>query len=557
MTKIHMQFSRIAPRLLPRALGVALLATFSASALAGNADLDPTYGGGAFQRQLSAYGNYGFAGALQPDGKLLIGGWAGVSNGTRDFGVIRHLHDTAPDTGFGDGTGKRLIDFLGSHDQVNAMAWTSAGIYAAGYRYVGSYPEFAIAKLTSAGHLDTGFGSGGKATTAFGSYGSIARAMAVQTDGKLLLAGEGLDLTTKNDFTVARFHPDGTLDTSFGTGGKVRIVVSATEHDVAYGMTIQPDGRIVIAGETKVGTQNAIGVVRLLANGTLDSSFGTGGIVRISRSGFYLFGRAVALQPDGRIVVAANATQQTGSVYGTQITQLNADGSLDTGFNTTGYRFDSYAAGGQFRVNAMELLPTGQILIGGQTTITAQNNTMFFSARFTTAGALDTAYNAGTGWKIGDVASSTSYPTSAQFLALWPDGRFYLGGYSNNYFAAARYQGDAVDVAPDAAAFAPATGVAPSTVQTSAAITVSGLTAGAKVPISITGGFYSINGLPGTAQPGYVGNGDVVAVAHTSAATPGTDVTTTLRFGGLSPSNNPGLVFGNQTVASFTSTTQP
>lgn len=536
------------------ALGTTLVA-FAPSSFAGNSDLDPSYGGGGFKRELSIYGNYAFAAALQADGRLLLGGWAGTSNGTRDFGILRHLADSTPDTAFGDGTGKVITNFLGSYDQINGMAVTANAVYAAGNRYSGNYPDFALAKYTLTGALDNGFAGTGKVSTSFGIYGSNARAMAMQPDGKIVLVGESYDLLTSNDFVAARFNADGTLDSAFGIGGKLRINVSTSGNDGAWGTAIQPDGKVLMAGDCRNGTADAICVVRLTAAGAVDSGFGTSGIVRFTRTGYGLNGRAMAIQPDGKIVVAGQGTLLSNGTIGSQLVRFTSTGALDTTFNGIGSSFNSYATGGEYRVNAVEVMPTGQILIAGQTRIPAQSVSLFFTARFTGAGALDTAFANGNGYKVGDLGGSTIVNTSAQGIALAPDGKFYVAGYSNGFFGVLRYQGDPVDVAPNPVSFNAVSGAMPSTLQISNIITVSGLSTVAKVPLSISGGTYSINGGPATNLHGYVSNGDQVMVMHTSASTPATSVTTTLKFGGLSAANNRAYILGTQVTATFTSST--
>ena len=169
--------------------------------------------------------------AIQADGKILV---AGV--GMRNFAVARYNSNGTLDTSF-DGDGKLTTDFGGS-DYVSGMAIQADGkIVVAG----GSNSDFAVARYNSNGTLDTSFDGDGKLTTDFRGY-DLANTMAIQADGKILVAG-GSD----SDFAVARYNSNGTLDTSFDGDGKLRINFS-DGYDFANSMAIQTDGRIVLAG---------------------------------------------------------------------------------------------------------------------------------------------------------------------------------------------------------------------------------------------------------------------------------------------------------------------
>ena len=542
-------------------LAAAIVATSSGiaavDARAGNADLDTSYAfGGVFLRELSAYGGRGTAGALQPDGKLLLGGWVQDAYGGTDFGIARHLNDSVPDYVFGDGTGKLVYDIVYSQNEVTDMAYTSAGIYAAGFSYIGANPVMTLTRLTHAGALDTSFASGGKLTVQVGTW-SMAQGIAVQPDGKILLVGQSFDAVTKNDFAVVRVNTNGTLDSSFGLSGKVRIALSSNDNDLAHSVAVTPDGKIYVAGESRNGSVFSTPVIRLNLYGDLDPGFGSGGIVYLSRTGYNLYGRAVALDLEGKVIVGSNALQAAPYLYGVNVTRLNTDGTLDTAYNGNGHFYTPIAPNGLYDLNAMEVTPLGKTMLAGQLSISSSGTTTAFTARIGEGGFLDPSYNNGVGYKFGDIGSSYASPTSAEFLALAPDGKFYVGGYSQARYFAMRYQGDALDVTPDQAVFAPYDDVARSTQQTSQLIYISGLTLGARVPISVSNGSYIRNGAPATTVPGYVANGDWIKLVHTSSPNYGSTVVTTLTVGGLSPANNRGTILGTQMVASFGSTTLP
>lgn len=557
MTRSLSRPSGVRPAALAASLAVASIGASVPDARAGNADLDTSYAfGGTMLRELSAYGSRGSAGALQPDGKLLLGGWVQDAYGGNDFGVARHVADGYPDFGFGDGTGKLVFDIVNSQNEVTDMAYTSTGIFVAGFSYIGANPVMTLTKLTHAGALDTTFASGGKLTVQVGTW-SMANALAVQADGKILLVGQSFDAVTKNDFAVVRVNANGTLDSSFGLSGKVRIPLSSSDNDLAHGVAVANDGSIYVTGESRNGSVFSTPVIRLNLYGDLDPTFGSGGIVFLSRAGYSLYGRAIAIDLEGKPIVGSNALQSAPYLYGVNMTRLLSNGALDTAYNGSGHFYTPLAPDGVYDLNAMEVTPMGTALVAGSLNITSGSTSTIFTARFGEGGMLDASYANGAGYKLGGIGSTYASPTGAEFLALAPDGKFYVGGYSQARYFSLRFQGDAWDMTPNQVFYTPYEDVPRSTLQTSGLIHIDGLTLGARVPISVEGGSYIRNGAPATTAPGYVGNGDWIKLVHTSAATYDSTVTTTLIVGGLSPANNRSTILGTRMSASFSSTTLP
>ena len=155
--------------------------------------------------------------------------------------------------------------------------------------------------VQAAGALDSSFGSGGKVTTPIGTSDDLAYALVSQPDGKLVAAGYTSGTTF--DFALARYNSDGSLDSTFGTGGKVTTPIGASS-DEAHALILQPDGKLVAAGYTSNGSTYDFALVRYTSAGSLDSTFGTGGKVTtpIGTSNDQAY--ALVLQPDGRLVAA-------------------------------------------------------------------------------------------------------------------------------------------------------------------------------------------------------------------------------------------------------------
>jgi uncharacterized delta-60 repeat protein len=310
---------------------------------------------------------------VQPNGRIVVAGYSkdGVNSSVQeDFIVARYEADGALDASFGAG-GKVVTDFESHQDIAYDLAIQPDGkivvvglaaIDASGFGVY--YPDFAAARYTRAGALDASFGTGGVATTNIAGQTDLAYAVALQADGKIVLAGRvapsgGAD----PDIGVLRYNADGTLDLGFGTGGFVRNQTNIW--DEAADVVVQADGRIVVVGFTlHVGgivnpAPDTLTIERYDADGGYDATFGTGGRVQMA---LMSPGRAVALQPDGSIVVAG--VEQSGASADYAIARFSAGGSLDASFGTNGMiQVDFF--GDLDIANAIALQPDGKVVVVG------------------------------------------------------------------------------------------------------------------------------------------------------------------------------------------------
>ncbi|HEY9662966.1 MAG TPA: DUF4347 domain-containing protein, partial [Allocoleopsis sp.] len=247
----------------------------------------------------------------------------------------------------------------------------------------------------AAGDLDLTFGTEGKVTTDFGSTDQAYRTI-VQPDGKILVAG-----SSNGNFTVARYNTDGTLDTSFGTNGKTLTDFGSTNTD--YSITQQADGKVVVVGVS----DTTFDLARYNSDGTLDTSFGSGGKTSIPSSGSSVFDAAVTLQTDGKIVAVGNGT----------IARYNINGTLDNTFGTSGI-----VTGLNFVAVDVGIQSDGKIVVGGQDLGGASK---FQLARYSSSGILDTSF--GTSGRISTAFAdaSAAYGNS---ITLQPDDKILVGG---------------------------------------------------------------------------------------------------------------------------------
>lgn len=544
---------------------LAFVAT-AGPAFAGTADLDTTFAqAGRSIIPVSGSGSQAFAGALQPDGKLVLGGWAGYlpagsSTVNRQLALFRQFDSGAYDPAFGpNANGITTYDFFGGNDAILDMASTPQGLYGVGYGFVGNNRYQLLVRYTAAGALDPTFGSNGVVELLTGNDDGL-NALAIQADGKIVVGGSAQDTNGFHDFFIARYNTDGTPDTTFGTNGQVRY--SATNNfETVEDLVIQPNGRIVVVGDILYNGASAAYVQGLTPTGARDLTFGNNGITLIARASSELFGRRLSLTSDGQIIVGSAAVEQPGFKAGIHIARLTINGGVDTSFGNGGV-FDTFGVIGSRTVRAIEAAPNGSVLIAGAFPAGSNGGTsVSYLARYLWDGTRDPGFN-GSGFVLGSLAAASPYTASPEFIAYLPDGRFYLGGYSGdqylapNYFYVLRYQGEPMNLRPDDNYLSPQYGVTRSTLIGSEPWMINNLSPrGMYVPITVTGGLYSINGGPATSAQGAVRNGDVIQLFHTSSALYDTETSTTVSIGGLSPSNNRANIIGTRMTTTLTSVT--
>ncbi len=277
-------------------------ANFATARYNANGTLDETFGAGG--KVSTNFGRFDVANALaiQPDGKIVVAGYAAVDNTDVGFALVRYDPNGTLDSSFG-ASGRVFTVFPDGGSEVEAVSILPDGkIIAAGFSSTPSDfgGAFALARYTADGTLDPSFGVGGIVTTTFAGQDTFGYALAVQPDGKVVVSGRA-GILFDPDFALARYNVDGTLDDSFGEGGKVTTDF-AGQRDIAFATVLQADGRIVAAGRSGTGATTDFALARYNPDGTLDTSFGTGGKVTTDFAGQLDVAYACVLQTDERIV---------------------------------------------------------------------------------------------------------------------------------------------------------------------------------------------------------------------------------------------------------------
>ena len=405
-----------------------LLGAQTASAASGG--LDATFGrNGKVKTDFNGNNDLAYGMALQADGKVIVAGisFAGNDASGGDFAVARYNANGMLDTSFGVG-GKVTTDMGQTENASSVVVQPDGKIIVGG----GTYPifpssggQFALVRYNSNGSLDTSFGDDGIVQTTFSTSGCYASALALQTDGKIVAAGTNYrDFSSNSDFGLVRYNSNGTLDTSFGTNGLV-----STEFDgmldAASSVLIQSDGKIVAVGSaSSSATFYDFAVVRYLANGQIDTSFGTAGKVRTDFGGANLdIAYAGALQADGKIIAAGVTTDRSGSKTPFALARYNSNGTLDTSFSSDGRT--SVDFGGYFQAVYQVLVqPDGKIVAAGYPNSEGSDSD-FLLTRLNSNGSIDTTFGA-----AGKVRTSFGdLNGGANAAVLQPDGKIVAAGF--------------------------------------------------------------------------------------------------------------------------------
>jgi uncharacterized delta-60 repeat protein/uncharacterized repeat protein (TIGR01451 family) len=417
----------IRPGLALAALVLALVAgALPAAAVAAPGTLDPSFGTGGEVTTDFGGSDSAEAVAIQSDGKIVaVGGTFSFPSG--DFALARYNADGSLDPSFGSG-GKVTTDFGGFDAASAAVIQPDGRIVAAGRSGSG---DFALARYNTDGSLDTTFGNGGKLTTDFGGF-DAAFGVALQADGKIVAAGQG---GPGGGFALARYNTDGSLDPSFGSGGEVTTHFTSG-FEVVIAVAIQLDGKIVVTGQTFAGGFQQFALARYNTDGSLDTSFASGGIVATNFGFDSAFGGALAIQPDGKIVAAGRA--------GTDflLARYNGDGSLDATFGSGGIVTTDFGGTVFDAAFGVALQSNGKIVAAGGTFNGFVGPSADFAlARYNPDGSLDASFGSG-----GKVTTDFGGFDVARSVALQADGKIVAAGTggAGSDFALARYLGDAV-----------------------------------------------------------------------------------------------------------------
>lgn len=393
-----------------------------------NGTLDPTFGiDGKVATQVGTFNDRGNGIAIQTDQKILIAGQSyGVSQ--KYMTVLRYNPDGSVDTTFAN-AGVATIDFGTTGSAGNAIALQSDGKIVIGGN---NNSDFAIARLNSNGALDNTFGTNGLVNTKFGtsSYQFIS-ALKILSNDKILAVGT---VSISNfDIAMAKYNVDGTLDTTFGNNGKVTTAHPNGLNEYGNAIAIQNDNKIVVAGTISPGGTNDFQTIRYNPDGTLDLTFNYNGKVITDFGTTVDAGNTVAIQNDQKILVGGSSSD--GIISKFSMARYNTDGSLDLSFDSDGKVFTEFTSSSAYG-NALAI-NNDKIFLAGNSSF---DNNNFAMASYNVDGSLDSTF--GLGGKITTDFNTNSDQSFA--IAFQADGKIILGGSTSDAasytaFAMARY----------------------------------------------------------------------------------------------------------------------
>lgn len=408
------------------ALYLILILSSITTALA-QPELDISFNGtGSVMTDFSGGTDAASAVLVQSDQKIVAVG----SFGSAFFALARYNTNGLLDTTFGD-NGRVITDFDpngGSEGAAAAVLQPDGKIIAAGYVAIVNPGEsyFAVARYNTDGSLDQTFGSGGKASAFIVQHYHRIRGVALGQDGKIVVAGEYFAANQTTQSLIVRFNANGSLDGTFGSGGRVTDIrgVVLADRNVPWSVAIQPDGKVVTGGSYSSSSGDDVTMVRYNVNGTYDTSFGSGGRLLIPSPGISERIYAIALQPDGRIVAAGESGQDF------LLLRFNATGTPDATFDGDGRVTTPIV--GDSKARSVSVRPSGKIFASG---LSFTNGQGIVAAYYNTDGSLDTSFSQDGKFTM-DIAGTFSARTSCMAI----DGlrRIVLGGTASDNFAVVR-----------------------------------------------------------------------------------------------------------------------
>lgn len=395
------------------------LVTMAMSANGAPADLDVTFNGtGVATLEIGSGNAFGRTVATQQDGKILVGGYS--SNGSNfDFTVIRFNQDGSLDNTFG--TNGIVVTPFGTGDEYGLCIAIQADgkILLAGYSGNSGNEDVALVRYNVNGTLDTSFDSDGKILTPIGAGTDAAWSLTIQQDGKILLGGWSND-GSQDNFALVRYNTDGSLDADFDGDGKVVTPVGSGGSN-GRGVAVQNDGKIVLAGSASNGVNSDFAIVRYNNNGSLDTGFAGSGKAITAVGSSTDYAHSAAIQADGKIVVAGYSYSGTNADFA--IVRYNANGTIDAGFDNDGKVIVSFGSGNDYALK-VAVQTDGKLVAVGSATIGSSSDIAV--VRLNPDGGFDSTFS--DDGKLTTLVSPTS--DASWDVVVEPNGRILVAGWS-------------------------------------------------------------------------------------------------------------------------------
>ncbi len=425
----------------------SLVVFFQSTADAQDGHLDSTFASnGVVTNIIGSTAGIGYSGAahsvlVQGDGKIIAAGFSGDGNETF-FAMVRYNSNGTVDTSFG--TNGIVTTAIGPTDDeaYSATLESDGKIILGGFSSMGglgSQRVFALVRYDTNGAVDSSFGKNGVVTTAIGTADDEISSIVMQTDGKIIAAGYSYKGFLSNGdtyyFAMTRYTSNGTLDSTFGTKGVVTMQIqpstTAPEWDLASSVALQSDGKILVAGTSGDGIVGDFAVVRLNPDGTPDNTFGSYGTVLTSLDSGEDGAASIVVQSDGRIVVGGHSESYFAAC------RYSSNGDLDPTFGTGGKVITAIGHSSD-AIKALIIQGDGRIVATG---FSVGNGIAL--VRYNVDGSIDTTFGKGGASTMDSIGWGGDRGFAA---AIQSDGKFVIAGtamynnfYNLNEFVIARY----------------------------------------------------------------------------------------------------------------------
>ncbi len=383
--------------------------------------------------------------AVQLDGKIVVAGVC-YNGSAYSLCVVRYNANGSLDSSYGT-SGKTTLSIAGNNGvyPATAIALTPTGgaLIATGCANASSVRQFCVARFDARGAVDTGFGNNGVVTTSLATSNNYPSSIGYQSDGRLLIGG-----ICGNQICAIAYLQDGSaIDTAFANNGLLLNGFTGTFNRETYAMAIDPNDRVLLGGSCFISSQPVFCVSRFTSSGQADASFTNGVVAALPGSQDYAY--AMTVQSDGKILLTGQAfnTVNSSTAFDFATVRYNADGTLDTGFGTNGYVVtriaDSYSEARSIVEQA-----DGKIVVAGHCYDFSPAGRRFCLVAYNANGSLDTSFN-GTGFSKLILGPQSSFAVDESFAAaIGRDGKLYAAGRcryasgSSQYdFCVARYYG--------------------------------------------------------------------------------------------------------------------
>jgi uncharacterized delta-60 repeat protein len=388
--------------------------------------------------------------AIRSGGKIVVAGSTTAGTGAYNFAIARYKRTGDLDRSF-SGNGVQTTQFGGRSDQAFDVAIQPNGrIVVVGTTNAHGDDDFALARYRKSGELDDSFSGNGKAAP---DFARAAYGVAIQENGRIVVAGGA-----KDDFALARYKRNGHLDDSFSGNGKTTTDfgrddattrIRRRKYDSAYDVAIQPNGRIVVVGTTQADGNHDFALARYRRNGRLDRSFAGDG-KRIVTFGGYETAEGVAIQENGRVVVAGGSRPSNPIGAGFALARLKQDGRLDPSFGEENFhgpgqtgktvtQFGDPATAFDLAIQRKgRIVLVGEIGFGNRQVLPGDLEFDFALARYGQNGHLDQSFS-GNGKQVTRFGPADDIPNAVAFQSRW---KFIVAGVTGpaQDFLVARYR---------------------------------------------------------------------------------------------------------------------